>query len=208
MTLDFDWNKFQQIPIIGILRNFSIADLQWMVSTFEEAGLSTLEVTMNTPDAIEQIQYLNKTFPGLNIGAGTVCNEKDLEKALNAGACFIVTPILKIELIRKCLKENIPIFPGSLTPTEIYTAWEAGASAIKVFPGSQFGPSYIKEVRGPLDSIKLIPTGGVSLKNIRAYKDAGAYGFGMGGGLFDKKLVNTKDRQGLKTHFIHLVDLF
>lgn len=203
----FSWDKFHQAPVIGILRNFSMSDLEWIVPLYEDVGFYNLEVTMNTPDVQTQIQYLCNTFPELNIGAGTVCNLDDLELALSAGASFIVTPILDIKLIQRCKERNIPVFPGALTPTEIYAAWQAGASAVKVFPASQFGPKYIKEVRGPLDSIKLIPTGGVSLTNIQAHKDAGAYGYGMGGGLFKKELIKHKDQAGLLSHFSEIYKL-
>jgi 2-dehydro-3-deoxyphosphogluconate aldolase/(4S)-4-hydroxy-2-oxoglutarate aldolase len=125
----------------------------------------------------------------MNVGAGTVCSLDDLDAALSAGASFIVTPIVNSEVIRVCKKENVPVIPGGFTPTEIYQAWQFGADMVKLFPANRFGPDYLKDIRGPLDHIKLIPTGGVDLKNMPAYLENGAYAFGVGSPLFDKRRV-------------------
>jgi 2-dehydro-3-deoxyphosphogluconate aldolase/(4S)-4-hydroxy-2-oxoglutarate aldolase len=141
----------------------------------------------------------------LNIGAGTVCTEQELESALNAGAQFIVTPIINEAVIRSCVAKGIPIFPGAFTPTEIYNAWSLGATMVKIFPNSVLGADYIKDVKAPLNKIKLVPTGGVSLDNILEYKKAGADGYGMASHLFDKKLIQEKNWDGLKAHFSEFV---
>jgi 2-dehydro-3-deoxyphosphogluconate aldolase/(4S)-4-hydroxy-2-oxoglutarate aldolase len=147
---------------------------------------------MNTPNIQRILRHSTEVYGDqLNIGAGTVCTEKDLEVALAAGAQFIVTPILNEQVIRKCVEAQIPVFPGALTPSEIYQAWRWGASLVKVFPASAFGPGYIREILAPLDEIQLMPTGGISLQNMADYYRAGAKGFGLGSLLFDKKLIQT-----------------
>ena len=165
-----------------------------------EAEFGTLEITMNTTGSTDMISSIREEFPGLNVGAGTVCNKQDLKQALWAGAQFIVTPILDEAVIKDAVSQGVPIFPGAFSPTEIYRAWSLGASAVKVFPASQFGVNYIKEVRGPLDDIKLLPTGGVSLENIRSFFEAGAFGVGMGSSLFKKELVEADDINSLIDH--------
>ncbi len=197
----FSWEYFQEAPLVGIIRGLDMDTILHITKVYLEAGLSTLEVTMNTPGATKIISILRKEFSELNIGAGTVCSPTDLQIAVEAGSQFIVTPILDEEVIKNCVSQNIPIFPGAFTPTEIYRAWNLGASAVKVFPATQFGPQYIKDVLGPLNEIKLMPTGGVSKENIKSFFQAGAFGAGLGGSLFDKKLIKDGDYEGLKHHF-------
>ncbi|MDA3929118.1 MAG: bifunctional 4-hydroxy-2-oxoglutarate aldolase/2-dehydro-3-deoxy-phosphogluconate aldolase [Prolixibacteraceae bacterium] len=168
-----------------------------------KAGLNTLEITMNSFNAVEMISFLANNYPQLNIGAGTVCDMSELIEALDAGASFIVTPILNEEVIDFCVNNSIPIFPGAMTPTEIYKAWKLGATAVKIFPNVFFGPNYIKEIRGPLNQIKLLPTGGISLTNIEEFFKNGASGVGMGASLFDKELIESNNYNGLYHHFLN-----
>src|SRR5690554_3357104 len=168
MSQSFSWTLFERLPLIGILRNFPVLQMEKMAGCYEEAGLTTLEITMNSEGAEESITNLLKTFSGrLNTGAGTVCNLDDLDRALECGAEFIVMPIVEENVIRKCVERNIPVFPGAYTPSEVYRAWVLGAAMVKVFPANQLGPGYIKDLLAPLNAIKLLPTGGISLKNMR-----------------------------------------
>ncbi|GAA4396133.1 bifunctional 4-hydroxy-2-oxoglutarate aldolase/2-dehydro-3-deoxy-phosphogluconate aldolase [Nibrella viscosa] len=193
---------FSRMPIIGIIRNLAPDDVAAILPVYRDAGLTTVEITMNTAGAEEIIRYARSTFAGdLNIGAGTVCTKKDLERALDAGAQFIVTPILEKAVIKACLKQEIPVFPGALTPTEIYKAWSLGAAMVKVYPVAVMGPGYIKDLKAPLNQIKLLPTGGISLQNMTAFMKAGADGLGIGGELFDKQLIKEKNWPALKAHF-------
>lgn len=198
----FQWERFEEAPIVGILRGMQPEVVRQIAKVFQSAGLSTLEVTMNTAGAPKIIARLRKEFPNLNIGAGTVCTLTDLQTAIAAGAQFIVTPILDEEVIRTAAGQHIPVFPGAYSPTEIYRAWAAGASAVKVFPATRLGPQYLKDVAGPLPQIKLLPTGGVSAANIGTFFAAGAFGVGMGSSLFDKQLIGMGDLAGLKDHFL------
>jgi 2-dehydro-3-deoxyphosphogluconate aldolase/(4S)-4-hydroxy-2-oxoglutarate aldolase len=203
----FSWDLFNRMPVIGIIRNMSLDDFMQVLPLFTDVGLSTIEITMNTPNAEELIRYAVENHQGkLNVGAGTVCKKNDLKKALDAGAQFIVTPIVRKKLIRYCIEHEIPIFPGAFSPTEIYKAWTWGAPMIKVFPAKTLGPDYIRDVKAPLDQVKLLPTGGIGLDNIESFKKAGADGFGVGGPLFKKDLIKEKDWSGLKQHFASFVD--
>lgn len=200
----FSWESYNKAPIVGIIRGQSLETTLDIAKVYVAAGFYTIEVTMNTPNVEQIITTLRTNFPELNVGAGTVCNIAELEKAISAGSQFIVTPIIDEEVIKTCVAKKIPVFPGAYTPTEIYKAWSLGASAVKVFPASQLGVQYIKDVSGPLNQIKLLPTGGVSKENIKSFFKAGVVGAGMGSSLLDKKLISDKNFEGLKEHFISI----
>ena len=199
----FSWALFEKAPIVGIIRNVSFEDVIQILPIYREAGLTTIEITMNTPDAENIIKYaIENEQQGLNIGAGTVCDREDLKRALGAGAQFIVTPITNKKVIKACVKIGVPIFSGAFTPTEIYTASALGATMVKIFPATQLGADYIKEIKAPMNHLKLLPTGGVGLDNMLDFFKAGANGFGIGSQLFDKKLIQTQNWQALKKHFL------
>lgn len=197
----FSWELFEQVPIVGILRNIAFEDFKSVFEICKKVGLTNLEITMNTAGVEEMISYgVENSNRQMNIGAGTVCNVTELDRALKAGSQFIVTPILSKAVIGKCVEMEIPIFPGAYTPTEIYTAWSWGAKVVKIFPATTLGPSFIKDLKGPLAQIKLLPTGGVNLENIHEFKAAGAVGYGIGSQLFDKKLIANRNWTGLHEH--------
>lgn len=205
----FDWGLFHRMPIIGIIRNMASSDLPRVMEVFEEAGLHTVEITMNSPDAEFQIrQTVDQFGTRLNIGAGTVRNTSELDRALEAGATFIVTPNVDESVITICNDRKIPIITGALTPTEIYRAHRAGADMIKVFPASVMGPEYFKSLKGPLDSIPLVATGGINEKNLVVYREAGANGFGIGSTLFSNERILMRDWDGLSDHMKKYVDAF
>lgn len=197
-TGQFSFEKFEKVPIVAIIRGKSSEVIHRIAEAYLETGFTTLEVTLNTVGAPSIIASLRKSFPTLNIGAGTICNMQDLETALTAGAQFIVTPIVNEDVIVGSKERDIPIFPGAYTPTEIYKAWSLGASAVKVFPATLLGPQFISDVLAPLNGIRLIPTAGVDLGNIRSFFKAGAYGVGMGDTLLDDGLIVRNDFEGLK----------
>ena len=198
----FSEELFAKVPIVGIIRNYSFDELTGILPIYIEAGLTTIEITMNTDGAEDMIRFINGLYAGkLNIGSGTVCTEHELHTALDAGAQFIVTPVVNPSIIKICVDRGIPIFPGAFTPTEVYNAWVLGAAMVKVFPTTLVGPGYIKDLKAPLNKIKLMPTGGVNLDNITEFKKAGADGYGLGSHLFNKTLIDNKDWAGLKAHF-------
>ena len=194
MANNFNWQLFKELPVVGILRGYTSDQVKNIVEASAAGGLRNIEITMNTEGVSDLIKLANDTAVGrMNVGAGTVCDMKDLEAALAAGATYIVTPIVNPEVIKTCHQQGVPIIAGAFTPTEVYNAWSLGADMIKVFPANHFGPQYIKDLLGPLDQISLVPTGGVSLENLTDYIKAGACGFGVGSPLFDKTRVNACD---------------
>ncbi len=156
-----------------------------------QGGITIVEITMTVPGAIDVIRQLSEENEnGLLIGAGTVLDAATAEKCVQAGARFIVSPALDVPTIAWCNANSIAMMAGALTPTEIYTAWSAGADLVKVFPaGAVGGPSYLKAIKGPLPEVKLVPTGGVSLKTAAAFIEAGAEALGVGTDLIDTKLL-------------------
>ena len=209
MSHPFNWSLFESVPVVGIMRNFPDAQLQPVVAAYQAAGLSTLEITMNTPGATGIISRLREQWGDkMNIGAGTVLSDEDLEKALAAGAQFIVTPIVVKSVDRACKKLGIPVFPGAMTPTEIYKAWGYGATAVKVFPASRLSPGYLKDVLEPLNEVKLIPTGGVNPENFLEYMKMGAVGAGMASALWPKDIINSGNWDELRAFYDGIVNRY
>jgi 2-dehydro-3-deoxyphosphogluconate aldolase / (4S)-4-hydroxy-2-oxoglutarate aldolase len=157
-------------------------------------GVSVLEFTLTSPQAVEVIEKARKEFgERLLIGAGTVLDRQGAQKCIEAGAQFLVTPALLPEVIQIGLERAIPVVCGAFTPTEILSAWRQGASLVKVFPAGQLGPGYIKDVLAPLPGIPLVPTGGVNLGTCGAFLAAGAYTVAVGSQLVGKEIVAKKD---------------
>lgn len=187
---------------MGIIRGLRASDLETILPAYVKSGLNTIEVTMNTPGATELIQQI-RSFAGqdLQVGAGTVRSVEDLRTALDAGAAFIVTPTLEMDVIRECVTAGVPVFPGAFTPTEIHQAHRAGATMVKVFPAAVLGPDYIRNLRAPLPDIRLMPTGGIDLAAMRLYRKAGADAFGIGSPLFKSELIEQRDPELWLAHF-------
>ena len=198
----FSWELFDKMPVVGIIRNLTVADINFVLPIYKQAGFTTIEITLNTPEALSVISSLALEYKGeLNVGAGTVCTIDDLTAAITAGANFIVTPIFKAEVVKKCVSMEVPIFPGAFSPTEIYEAWELGASMVKLYPASVVGPAYVSAVLAPLNKVKLMPTGGIQLSNMLAFMKAGATSLGIGSELFDKKIIQKRDSEAMLNHF-------
>ena len=186
--------KFEKKPFLGILRGIDTGVLEPLLDTVISSGLETIEVTMNTANASELIRRAVEISKGrLVIGAGTVLGVDSLKQALDAGATFIVSPVLIKEVVEHCVKNKIPVFPGALTPQEIYNAWQAGATMVKVFPAKLFGPSYFREVKAPLGETKLLACGGVNKDNIKEYFSNGADAIAFGASVFKKEWLIKKD---------------
>jgi 2-dehydro-3-deoxyphosphogluconate aldolase/(4S)-4-hydroxy-2-oxoglutarate aldolase len=198
-----------ELPLVGILRGFSTAQVEGIVRAALRGGLKNLEITMSSKDTPEQIRRAKEIVgEEMCVGAGTVLNFEQLERALGAGACFIVTPVVNGEVIEPCVRGKIPVFPGAYSPTEILMAWEMGATMVKVFPAETLGPAYIKSIKAPLPHVKLMPTGGVDLKTLPAFIKAGADGFGVGGPLFDRARVEAGDYAWIEEQCRAFVKLF
>ncbi len=200
---------FHRVPIVGILRHVDSDHFSQILAIYQEVGLTTIEITMNTEGSVEMIKKAMASYSGkLNVGAGTVRTEQGLERALKAGAQFIVTPILNAEVIRACVRRNIPVFPGAFTPTEVFTAWELGATAVKIFPAETGGLRHIKALRGPLEQIPLLPTGGVNLDNLTDFFNLGIFGVGMGSQLFPKDILANEQWESLRQHLSNVKNTY
>lgn len=187
-------DSFNKLPILGIIRGISARDLEPVMESALSAGLKTVEITMNTPHAASLISGAVKRYRDrLAIGAGTVLDTKALKGALSAGAEFIVTPALTGGVTEYCAKRKIPVFAGALTPHEVITAWNAGATMVKVFPSGFFGPAYFRELKGPFDRVKLLACGGVRPDNMKDYFAGGADAVSFGAGVFRMDWLAAKD---------------
>lgn len=183
--------RIHDIGLIPVVRAESAEMAHRAVAAVCAGGIQIVEITMTVPGAVDVIRALVKQNSAETlIGAGTVLDAKTAEKCVDAGAQFIVSPALDLNTITYCKKVDIAMMAGALTPTEIYTAWSAGADLVKVFPaGAVGGPGYLKAIKGPLPHIKLVPTGGVSLQNAAAFIEAGAEALGIGSDLIDVKAL-------------------
>jgi 2-dehydro-3-deoxyphosphogluconate aldolase/(4S)-4-hydroxy-2-oxoglutarate aldolase len=179
---------------MGILRGVNADAIEPLLETIISSGLRTVEITMNTPGAPALIRQMSKAAKNrLTIGAGTVLTMNDLHSALDSGATFIVLPTLVEEVVEYCAKKSIPVFPGALTPQEIYKAWRAGATMVKIFPAKLVGPGYFKEIKGPFQDIALLACGGVTPENIRQYFLHGASAVAFGGSVFKKEWLEARE---------------
>lgn len=183
--------KIAEVGIIPVVRAESAATAMQAIDAIRQGGIPILEVTMTVPGAIKVIeQIVEKYGDNSLIGAGTVLNAETARACIAAGAQFIVAPGTDIATIGSCNRLDIPVMPGALTPTEVITAWEAGADCVKVFPcGAVGGASYIRALKAPLPHIQLVPTGGVSVKTAADFIKAGALALGVGADLVDLKAL-------------------
>jgi len=188
------FNRMVSEGLIPVVRVSSAREAMDVADAIKEGGVSFIEITMSVQGAIDVIKELTQKYKDeIIMGAGTVLDTETGRAALLAGAQFIVSPTLNLDLIQLAHRYSAVVIPGATTPTEILTAWNAGADMVKVFPAGQLGgPEYLKALRGPLPQILLVPTGGVNLQNAGAFIKAGATALGVGGELVDKKAVKEK----------------
>lgn len=179
--------KIRNVGVIPVVRADSTEIARRAILAILKGGIPVLEVTMTVPGAVQMIRELTREVGSeALIGAGTVLDAKTAQQCIEAGAQFIVSPALDLGTISYCRERGIAIMPGALTPTEIVSAWSAGADFVKVFPaGALGGASYIKSLKAPLPQIEVVPTGGVSLKNAAEFIKAGAAAIGVGADLVD-----------------------
>lgn len=180
--------RLKNAGVIAIIRARSDEGLLEGAQALARAGITALEITLNTPHALQWLPRLRRELNGVLVGAGTILNQEDAQSAIDAGAQFIVTPTLQPASIAVCREHNTPIFCGAFTPTEALTAHQAGADFVKVFPATALGPAYIRDVLAPLPFLQLVPTGGVTADNAADFLRAGAVAVGAGA-LFDNRLA-------------------
>lgn len=183
--------------LLPVVRVSNAEEAMNVTEALKEGGLSLIEITMSVTGAIDVIKELSGKYGDkIILGAGTILDPETGRMALLAGASFIVSPVLNIELISLCRRYGAVVMPGAMTPTEILAAWTAGADLVKVFPCGQLGGAeYLKAIKGPLPQVPLVPTGGVNLQNAATFIKAGAVALGVGGELVDKKAVADKNFQ-------------
>ncbi|HEY0930945.1 MAG TPA: bifunctional 4-hydroxy-2-oxoglutarate aldolase/2-dehydro-3-deoxy-phosphogluconate aldolase [Gemmatimonas sp.] len=167
------------------------------VDALMAGGVIAIEVTLTTPGALELIEQLSQRGNGALIGAGSVLTADVARQAIDAGARYIVSPVFDADVMATAHTYDVPAMPGAYTPTEILTAYKAGADLVKVFPADTLGPSYIKGVMAPMPFLELMPTGGVTPANVGTWLQAGAVAVGLGGALVDPALVAARDWRGL-----------
>lgn len=170
-----------ECPIVAILRAPAADRFAEVAETLVTAGIRAVEFTFTTPGVAEAISsYAERKPEFVALGAGTVTTLENARTAVEAGATYLVSPDTNVEVIEEAKRLGVPIIAGAFTPTEILTAWRAGATMVKVFPISVGGTSYLRAIRGPLPDIPLVPTGGVDIANAGAYLQAGATAVGVG----------------------------
>ena len=180
--------------VVAIMRAKNSDQLLDAAKAVLAGGVNAIEVTMTTPGALDVIREATSQFGSeVLFGVGSVLDPETARAAILAGAKFVVCPTLNLKTIEICKRYSIPVMPGAYTPTEILTAWEAGADVIKVFPASIGGPAYIKAVKAPLPHIRMAAVGGVDLNNTADFFKAGVEVVGVGGELVNQKLLDARD---------------
>jgi 2-dehydro-3-deoxyphosphogluconate aldolase/(4S)-4-hydroxy-2-oxoglutarate aldolase len=184
--------------IVAVIRVDSAAALLPICEALLEGGVTGLEITMTSPDAIATIAEASKLFAGQAlVGVGTVLDTETCRAAILAGAQFVVTPVCRPQIVEMCLRYAKPVACGAYTPTEALTAHEAGADFIKIFPADQLGPKYIQNILAPLPMLRIIPTGGVTVETAGDFLQAGCAALAAGSSLVAKEFVKNKDWAGL-----------
>ncbi|MCM3878677.1 MAG: bifunctional 4-hydroxy-2-oxoglutarate aldolase/2-dehydro-3-deoxy-phosphogluconate aldolase, partial [Vicinamibacterales bacterium] len=186
-------SAIEELGVVAIIRLQDPSAVRGVVDALAEGGVRALEVTMTVPRALELIREIAPTLPsGFIFGAGTVVDADTVKRAVDAGAQFIVSPVFRPDVIVAAHQSEVPVMPGCFTATEILNAWDAGADIVKVFPATAVGPGYLKDIRGPLPHVKLMPTGGVSVENVGEWLKAGAVAVGVGSALLDPNAIAAK----------------
>ncbi|HXG08362.1 MAG TPA: bifunctional 4-hydroxy-2-oxoglutarate aldolase/2-dehydro-3-deoxy-phosphogluconate aldolase [Gemmataceae bacterium] len=176
--------------IVAVVRSPDSQQLVEVARALAEGGVTVVEITMTVPNALEVVRQVRQALGDrLLLGAGTVLDPETARAALLAGAEYVVAPTVNLDVIRLCQRYDKLVMPGAFTPTEILTAWEAGADIVKVFPADVVGPAFFRAMRGPLPQVRLMPTGGVDLKTAADFLRAGACCLGVGGQLVEPKAV-------------------
>lgn len=196
------------VPVIGILRGVEGTFFRNLMDASFRAGLQAIEITMNTAEVLQIVSdNLPAVPPGKLLGVGTVRNLSEAKRAVGAGAMFLVTPNTDTMVIEYARANAIPVIAGALTPTEVYTAWSAGADMVKIFPCRAFGPDYLRELQGPYEQIPLVAVGGVDLNNVQKYFKAGAKAVGVGSALFGRRAFMEKDLSAIGKNVQAFIDL-
>jgi 2-dehydro-3-deoxyphosphogluconate aldolase/(4S)-4-hydroxy-2-oxoglutarate aldolase len=194
MSREHDLQRVIGCGIVAVVRFSDPTPLVNVVRALADGGVTVAEVTLTVPNALDVIHEARRQLGDrVLLGAGTVLDPETARAAMLAGAEFIVSPCVNIDVIRMCRRYDKLVMPGAFTPTEVLTAWEAGADIVKVFPADVLGPPFFRAMRGPLPHVKLMPTGGVDLHTAANFLKAGAVCLGVGGQLVDAKAIAAGD---------------
>src|SRR5215467_5693351 len=198
--------------VVAVVRAPDSQQLVEVARALADGGITVVEITMTVPNALEVLGQVRRALGDrLLLGAGTVLDPETTRAVMLAGAEYIVAPTLNLDVIRLCQRYDKLVMPGAFTPTEVLTAWEAGADIVKVFPADVVGPAFFRALRGPLPQVKLMPTGGVDLNTAAEFLKAGAVCLGVGGQLVDPKLVAASDFARITTlakQYVEIVKQF
>ena len=187
-------NIILESGVIAIMRTKSSDQLIAAADAIKAGGVSVIEVTMTTPGALTIIAEARRRYgPEMLFGAGTVLDAETARSAILAGADFVVAPTLNLEMVELCHRYGVPVVPGCYTPTELLTAWQAGADLLKLFPASVGGPELIKAILAPLPQLAIVPVGGVDLTTAADFIRSGAAALGVGNSLINQKLLDSGD---------------
>ena len=194
MNKDSQLRHILDCGIVAVIRSPDGQRLVEVTRALADGGVTVIEVTLTVPNALDVIREARRQLGDcVLLGAGTVLDAETARAALLAGAEFVVAPSLNLDVIKLCRRYDKAVMPGAFTPTEVLTAWEAGADIVKVFPADVGGPTYLKALRGPLPQVRVMPTGGVDLNTAESFLKAGACCLGVGGSLVEPKAVTGGD---------------
>jgi 2-dehydro-3-deoxyphosphogluconate aldolase/(4S)-4-hydroxy-2-oxoglutarate aldolase len=194
MSKESDLRRVLDCGIVAVVRSPDSQQLVEVCRALAEGGVTVVEITMTVPGALDVVAQVRKALGDrVLLGAGTILDPETARAALLAGAEYLVAPTINLDVIRLCQRYDKLVMPGAFTPTEILTAWEAGADIIKVFPAEVVGPAFFKALRGPLPQVRLMPTGGVDLTTAADFLKAGACCLGIGGQLVEPKAVAARN---------------
>ncbi|HEY0100536.1 MAG TPA: bifunctional 2-keto-4-hydroxyglutarate aldolase/2-keto-3-deoxy-6-phosphogluconate aldolase [Pyrinomonadaceae bacterium] len=183
--------RIEEVGVVPVVRASSAEEAMQVIEAIRAGGVSVLEITMTVPRAVRVIEQVADRYGAeVVVGAGTVLDAETARACILAGATFVVSPSLNTGTIELCRRYSVAVMPGALTPTEVVTAWQAGADVVKVFPcGALGGAKYLKSLKAPLPQIEMVPTGGVSLQTAAEFIEAGALALGVGADLVDTKAI-------------------
>jgi len=184
--------RIEATGVVAVVRLTDPAVGEDVARALIAGGVDVIEITMTVPRAVELIETLVDALPNALIGAGTVTDADTARSVIGAGAKFVVSPVYRPRLVEACHERGVASMPGCFSPTEILAAWDQGADLIKIFPATSLGPAFIKDLRGPFPSLKLMPTGGVSRENAADWIRAGAAAIGAGSSLVDAKAIEAR----------------
>jgi 2-dehydro-3-deoxyphosphogluconate aldolase/(4S)-4-hydroxy-2-oxoglutarate aldolase len=199
MSKDSQLRQVLECGLVAVVRSQDSQQLVDVVRALADGGVTVVEITMSVPNALDVLKQVRQALGDrVLLGAGTVLDPETARAVLLAGAEYIVSPTVNLDVIRLCNRYDKLVMPGAFTPTEILTAWEAGADIVKVFPADVVGPAFFKALRGPLPQIRVMPTGGVDLTTAGAFLKAGACCLGVGSQLVEPAAVAARNFERIR----------